>query len=168
MPGLLEDLDRMESCKDKEKQDRLRRELITKCWAHDEQLRAWMALLPPSPDICDRVCQRPETSPASVEDIALTSGLHNFWITCLLLYGTLRQASGPMATLPDRMDPQVYIHNLVSTAPILLNPRSGMYGQHVTILPFALALQYSESSAEQLGTSKILEGPQGQLIRSLW
>jgi hypothetical protein len=168
MPELLKDADRMALCTDKGDKNRLRQDAVAKCWIYDEQLRTWLAVVCPSSTGCAWECQQPNIGPISVEDIALAYALQTFWTACLLLYDTLRKASNPGVLLPEHTDPQIYVHNIVSTTPILLNPSSGMYGQHVMILPFALALQYAEATAKHREmVTKVMEGPQGELVKSL-
>lgn len=166
MPGLLEELDKISCCADRAEKERLQQDLVAKCWLYDTQLRAWLATVCPSSDACPQVYRRPDMDRITYEDIALTEALQTFWITCLLLYSTLRFVSDPQTTFPEHIDPQLYVYNIVSTTPILLTPSSGIYGQNLMILPFALALQYAESTAElQEMVSNVIEGPQGELVK---
>jgi hypothetical protein len=166
MPGLLEDLDKMASCVDRIEKDRLRQDLVARCWVYDTQLRTWLAATSPSTGDCAQVYRQPEIDHVSYEDISLTYAFQTFWTACLLLYTTLRLASDPQATLPEYTDPQIYVHNITVTTPTLLNPSSGIYGQYIMILPFALALKYAESMAKQQDMlMKVTEGPQGEVVK---
>ena len=74
---------------------------------------------------------------------------------------------GSQEALPGHTDPQIYVHNILSTAPILLNQKAGMYGQHVTVLPIALAMNLMEPGFEQQEeVIKVMEGPSGKLVKS--
>jgi hypothetical protein len=166
MPALLEDLDNMTACDDLTKKEALRRDLVARCWVYDRQLRAWLNSTCPSAENCAQTYQQTRIDTASLEDIGLTYAFQTFWKTCLLLYTTLRLASDLQTTLPDYTDPQIYVRNIALTTPTLLNPSAGIYGQHIMILPFALALQYSESANGQRDTLvRVMEGQQGDLVK---
>ncbi len=59
----------------------------------------------------------------------------------MLLCTTLPWAAGAHANIPYRTDHRTCTGNIANVMPVLLNPRSGMYGQHVAALPLGLALQ---------------------------
>ncbi len=144
MPRLLEDLDSMQACKPANKQAELRQNLIQSCWNHDKRLMLWFRL------VCGEENPGRHHSPITNEKdtvtrVAVIHGMSLFWTTCLILYSTLRTASGPEAELPDRTNPVHYVSQLAEAISILLQPRAGLYGKQSAVLLLELAIEYTMS-----------------------
>lgn len=142
MPGLLEDLDDMQSCRKQSRQRKLRHELVQRCWEHERQLLDWLHL------VCQELGSSTHASATEpgekdlVTHLAVIHGMSLFWTTCIILYSTLRTASGPQAELPGRTDPMHYVRKLAEAISSLLRPSAGLYGKQSAALPLELALLY--------------------------
>ena len=169
MPGLLEDLDALNECPSSQERQRLRQELIGKCWMYDALLLDWANSICPSQQPFGSSYQPPEDEIVSPQQLAHAHGLSLYWTTCLLLYSTLASASGSSSILlPERTDPRVYIGSIAKVVPVLLRAGSGMYGQHIAALPLGVALQFAmatDSMAhEQAMLVRNFEIPRGRVV----
>jgi hypothetical protein len=142
MPGLLEDFDDMQSSADADRKATLRLELLRKCWECDRDLRRWFALVCGADDPLEHGF--PESRGRDIVTyVAIIHGMSLFWTTCLVLYTTLRMASGPQTCLPERTEPRYYARRLAEAVAVLLQPSSGFYGLQSASLPLEIAWQHA-------------------------
>jgi hypothetical protein len=143
MPGLVEQLDRMQLCTNPTNQAALRADLVQQCWEHDRQLLHWLSVV-------SRLGSPDYNAPAKsnlrglrvVTQVAQVHGMSLFFTTGIVLYSILRMVSGSQADVPQRVDPMHYARKLVEAIPILLQPSAGLYGQQSATLPLEVALYY--------------------------
>lgn len=174
IPGILEDYDRMTSCPDDATRADERDTLVARCWELDQGLQQWASS---SPRISLHDISTVPSEPSSAASSHELSGLEMralYWSGCLLLYSTLQLALGPETeALPERTDHKLYIRNLAWVIRPLLKPQAGMFGKHVAVFPFAMALQFGMISPELRGSPsgerdmllESLKGPDGEGIR---
>ncbi|KAH6849623.1 hypothetical protein B0I37DRAFT_427174 [Chaetomium sp. MPI-CAGE-AT-0009] len=95
----------------------------------------------------DRMVSYPDTAIRAKQRDALVA---RCWKLDEKLQCTLKSALGPAraTTLPERANHNIYIRNIAWAMEPLLDSQSGMFGQHVAVLPLAIALQFSMASEE--------------------
>ena len=155
MPRLMEDLDSMQACKAANKQAELRQNLIQSCWNHDRQLIHWFSLVCGEGNLSKR-CLSTDSGKDTVTHVAVIHGMCLFWTTCLILYSTLRTASGPEAEFPERTNPVPYASKLAEAISILLQPSAGLYGKQSAVLLLELAIKYTVSINELSYETEVL------------
>lgn len=138
MPTLLEELDVMLDCTDETRQIELRHQLIRKCRVHEDALARWRTEVGiPDPEYRINGASRP-----SMQLLAASYVVCLYWSICILLYSTLRIASGPDPELLPQTDPRPYCKRIAEAVATFLHPASGVYGMHLANFPTALALSY--------------------------
>jgi len=138
MPTLLEELDEMLDCTDAARQIELRHQLTRKCWAHEDALARWRTEV----GVPDPEYRINGALPPSMQLLAACYLICLYWSICILLYSTLRIASGPDPELLSQTDPMPYCRRIAEAVAVLLHPASGVYGMHLANFPTALALSY--------------------------
>lgn len=167
MPGLVEDFDVFQACTNAAEREDLRLALIKRCWALDEQLRAWFGI------ICKLITPKdppPEFVADLVLRIAQMHGMMAFWTISTVLFTILHIASGSEAhLLPARTDPTFFANKLASTAlPILMQPKAGLYGHQSAVLPLEILFRFvTDLDRARSQRSEELFGVLGKLKDSL-
>ncbi|KAK4463508.1 Sterigmatocystin biosynthesis regulatory protein [Cladorrhinum samala] len=167
VPGLVEDFDVFRACIDPAEREDLRLALIDRCWALDEQLRAWFGLIlkiitpkdPPPEFVVDLVVR-----------VAQIHGMMAFWTISLVMFTILHIASGPEAhLLPARTDPIFFANKLANTAlPILMDPQAGLFGHQSAVLPLEILYRFvTDFDRARSQRSEELFGVMGELKHRL-
>ncbi|KAI3529466.1 hypothetical protein CSPX01_15515 [Colletotrichum filicis] len=147
IPGLLEDLDHMNSCKDLEEKELRRLTLIKECWRVDEELNWWLDNLSPNKEL-EELATRGSNSPTAC-DVAVASIITLYWTICILTYSTLRLAIGTKSPeLPERTDPRLYCTKIANIVDVFFHPSAGTFGIQSAPLPIGMALVYLNSYEE--------------------
>ena len=146
MPGLLEDFDNMKSCKDCTRREELRQALVERCWLHDRQILHWFSMVCRKDEPCKNKPKEFKMADI-VQHVAVIHGMSLFWITSLILYSTLRNASGSESGFTDRTDPKRYARKLSEAIIILNRPSAGLYGKQSAALLLEVALQYTKATS---------------------
>ncbi|EXJ89137.1 hypothetical protein A1O3_02201 [Capronia epimyces CBS 606.96] len=167
MPTILQDLDALQACPDPASQSLMQDQLVQKCLACERELVAWRASVGVveanyafyNVDTgTDTDNLNPHASFSfSIDRIAAAHIMCLYWSICIIVYSTLRtlslsfslsshshpQAHPPLPLpLTQTIDPAVYCRRIAEAVPLLLHPRSGVYGFHLTTFPVAMALTY--------------------------
>ncbi|GKT65480.1 C6 zinc finger domain protein [Colletotrichum tofieldiae] len=148
VPGLLEDLDHLRSCKDDFEKESRRLRLIKECWRIDEELNWWLDNLSPRKEL-EELMARGLDNPSAC-DVVVASIMSLCWTISLLSYSTLRLAIGEKTglELPKRTDPLIYCAKIASIVDIFFHPSAGTFGIQSAPLPIGMALVYLNSSEE--------------------
>lgn len=147
IPGLLEDLDQMNSCKDPEEKEFRRQALIGECWRVDAELNWWLDNLCPKKEL-EQLETRGSISPTAC-DVAVASIITLHWTICILTYSTLRLAIGTKPSeLPERTDPGLYCTKIANIVDVFFHPSAGTFGIQSAPLPIGMALVYLNSYEE--------------------
>ncbi|OHW99125.1 C6 zinc finger domain-containing protein [Colletotrichum incanum] len=148
VPGLLEDLDHLRSCKDSFEKELRRMELIKECWRIDEELNWWLDNLSPKREL-EELMARGLDNPSAC-DVVVASIMSLCWTISLLSYSTLRLAIGEKTglELPKRTDPSIYCTKIANIVDIFFHPSAGTFGIQSAPLPIGMALVYLNSFEE--------------------
>jgi hypothetical protein len=151
IPGLLEGLDQMSRCTEADEKLEQRQMLIRQCWELDEQLIQWLRLVRGLGNPGSHSLDGPSES--IVIHVAIIHGMSLYWITCIILYSTLRALSVIPEELPQHTHPELYINKLTPALKTLLDPRAGLYGRHSAALLVELAAKYATEALAPLKES---------------
>jgi len=142
IPALLEDLDLAIDCPDADRQRALRQQLIQNCWTVAGRLSDWRIQVI---GIADPAYQLNVDTPSPSLDLLAASHIMSlYWSICVILYSTLRIASGAIASmeLPPQTEPRPYCQRIAEAVSLLLHPVSGLHGIQLANFPATVALLY--------------------------
>lgn len=146
VPGLLEDLDHLRSCKDGTEKEARRIRLINECWRIDAELNWWLDNLSPKQEL-EELLVRGLHNPTAY-DVVAASIMSLCWTICILTYSTLRLAMGSKSglELPERTDPYLYCVKVAQIVDIFFHPAAGTFGIQSAPLPIGMSLVYLNST----------------------
>ncbi|KAJ0155201.1 hypothetical protein CTA2_12932 [Colletotrichum tanaceti] len=157
VPGLLEDLDRMRSCRDDAVRERRRGKLVEDCWRMDGELQWWLDNLSPRAELRELMDRGGGLDSPTARDVVVASVMALCWTVSLLTYSTLRlglavgakEEAGPdPPELPARTDPLVYCARIADVVDVFFHPAAGTFGVQSAPLPIGMALMYLDSSED--------------------
>ena len=142
-PGLIEQFDIMETCNDPEAKAQLSQQINEWCWKYDAELQDWVTTIGALPVAFaesqltkDRIdCEAPST-----EDFALAHLGTLYWTACALLYDALHLTAIDRETLPERLDPRLYVHKVARILPYFQVPSVGEFYLSIVTTPITMCL----------------------------
>jgi len=140
VPGLLQDVDRLQDCDDEKKARVLKDDLELRCRKHGEELNAWHKIHAPNEQY--RILVHGGKEPHTADDLAVVYVMSLAWAAAILLHGVLRT----LGVHPDRLTKQSHtrfcLREIAKCTRCFLHPSMGAFGKEMAVFPLGLALQF--------------------------
>ncbi|KAI0020198.1 hypothetical protein F4780DRAFT_384331 [Xylariomycetidae sp. FL0641] len=134
-----------------------RADVVAACWDLDRRVREWHAGTGPLRTF--HAADGSLIDPQGAEDVALAHLTVTYWLTCMLLYATLKSIGGlsssssssdssDPARRPAHADPAVYIRQMGRALPYFWRPGAGLLASHLALMPLGLCMHVFYSRDE--------------------
>ena len=159
MPGMLEDLDDLRTCKDVDTAANMRSELLDYCQKSIDTLQDWKLEMG---DLLTKfdftIAKLPLPTPVRDDELALLHLCNIYWMLCIYLSSTYTYtlATEPPGTTSDEtdrgralwdgptpdMDPTLNAHRIAHSVHLFFTKHFGAYAINVAIFPLGTALRW--------------------------
>src|SRR3569833_2548936 len=140
VPGLLQDVDRLQDCDDEKKARELKDDLELRCRLLGVVLNAWHKIHAPNEQY--RILVHGGKEPHTADDLAVVYVMSLAWAAAILLHGVLRT----LGVHPDRLTKQSHtrfcLREIAKCTRCFLHPSMGAFGKEMAVFPLGLALQF--------------------------
>ncbi|KAI0153689.1 hypothetical protein BJ166DRAFT_627596 [Pestalotiopsis sp. NC0098] len=141
LSGVLEEIDRMQSCAHMDERFLLKHDILRRCWRLDGLLQSWTNIAPALKNFEHGPGTGDLLGPTDPEDFALAQLTILYWATCSLVYANLAALVNKSDDLPARIDPIMFVRRVESSMPYFLHPRAGAMGPKSASFPLGLVVQ---------------------------